>query len=179
MMRTPVRTVLFLILMIFAALLMTLGACIWLKGTSTMAQYEDRFLTIGTVRQIPDSFEQTLEWNAETRDYDVIKRAQYSSYYTPEDMLFPDAEYLAEPEQRAFYTSYVPEYLMYNNSINPDAIAWNLIAEFSPMEDCMPNESVQIKITKVIGGDERLEGVVDYFCDFDLYGLIGHTILHG
>ncbi len=130
-----------------------------------MAQYENRFVTIGTVRQIPDSFEQTLEWNAETKDYDVIKRAQYSSYYTPEDMLFPDAEYLAEPEQRAVYTSYVPEYLMYNNSVNPDAIAWGLIAEFSPMEDCMPDESVQIKITKVIGGDDRLEGVVDYFCD--------------
>ena len=67
MMRTPVRTVLFLGLMVFAALLMTLGVGIWLKGTQTMAQYEDRFMTIGTVRQIPDSFEQALIWNAETR----------------------------------------------------------------------------------------------------------------
>ena len=165
MMRTPVRTILFLILMIFAALLMTLGTCIWLKGNNTMAQYEDRFQTIGTVRQVPDSFEQNLLWNAETKDYDVRKKAQYSSYYTPEDMFFPDSEYLARPEQRALYVSYVPEYLMYNNSLNPNAIAWELIAEFSPMEDCMPDESVQIKITKVIGGDERLEGVVDYFCD--------------
>ncbi len=165
MMRTPVRTALFLILMIFAALLLALGTCIWLTGNRTMAQYENRFLTIGTVRQIPDSFEQSLLWNAETRDYDVRKNAQYSSYYTPEDMLFPDAEYLADPEQRAFYVSYVPEYLMYNNSLNPNAIAWELIAEFSPLEDCMPDESVQIKITKVIGGDERLEGAVDYFCD--------------
>ena len=165
MIRTPLQTVLFLVLMIFSALLMTLGTCIWLKGTSTMTQYEDRFLTIGTIRQIPDSFEQTLLWNAETKDYDVRKKAQYSSYYIPENMLFPDAEYMAGPEQRALYISYVPEYLMYNNSLNPNAIAWDLIAEFSPMEDCMPDESVQIKITKVIGGDDRLEGMVDYFCD--------------
>lgn len=74
MARTPVRTVLFLILMFFAALLLTLGTCIWLKGNRTMAQYEDRFMTIGTVRQIPDSFEQTLQWNAETKDYDVRKK---------------------------------------------------------------------------------------------------------
>lgn len=165
MMRTPVRTVLFLILMIFAALLMTLGICIRLKGTQTMAQYEDRFMTIGTVRQIPDSFEQTLEWDAEAKDYEVIKRAQYTSYYTTEELLFPDAEYLAGPEQRAFYVSYVPEYLMYTNSLNPNAIVGGLIAEFSPLEDCMPNESVKIEITKVIGGDERLEGTIDYFCD--------------
>lgn len=165
MLRTPVRTALFLILMVFATLLMTLGVCIRLKGTQAMAQYEDRFMTIGTVRQIPDSFEQTLEWNAETKGYDVMKRAQYTSYYTPEDLLFPNAEYLAEPEQRAFYVSYVPEYLMYSNSLNPNAIVGGLIAEFSPMEDCMPDESVQIKITKVIDGDEWLEGTVDYFCN--------------
>lgn len=166
MARTPVRTVLFLILMFFAALLLTLGTCIWLKGNSTMAQYEDRFMTIGTVRQIPDSFEQTLQWNAETKDYDVRKNAQYRSYYTPEDMLFPEAEYIAGPEQRAFYTSYGPEYLMYNASVNPSALSMgSLIAEFSPTEDCMPDETVKIKITKVIGGDQRMEGVVDNFCD--------------
>jgi hypothetical protein len=94
MMRTPVRTVFFLGLMVFAALLMTLGASIWMKGTHTMAQYEDRFMTIGTVRQIPDSFEQQLIWNAETKDYDVRKRGQYSDYYAPEDLLFPERNIL-------------------------------------------------------------------------------------
>lgn len=166
MMRTPLRTVLFFILMVFAALLMTLGVCIWSKSTKTMTQYENRFMTIGTVRQIPDSFEQELLWNAETKDYDVIKRAQYSSYYTPQDLLFPEAEYIADPEQRAFYISYVPEYRTRYQVQNPDAINMSsLIAEFSPIEDCVPDESVQIEITKVIGGDPRLEGVVDYFCD--------------
>ncbi|MDE7198357.1 MAG: hypothetical protein K2O15_05675 [Lachnospiraceae bacterium] len=166
MMRTPVRTILFLILMIFATLLMTLGVSVWSKGKQTMEQYEDRFTTIATVRQNPDSFEQTLLWNAETKDYDVIKNPQYQSYYTPEDLLFPGVEYMAGPEQRAFYISYQPDYLMQYESQNPDMISrGSLIAEFSPMEDCVPDESVQIKITKVIGGDPRLEGVVDYFCD--------------
>lgn len=166
MMRTPVRTIFFLILMIFASLLMTLGVCIRSKANQTMEQYEDRFMTIGTVRQIPDSFEQTLLWNAETKDYDVVKRAQYSSYRTPEDLLFPEAEYLTKPEQRAFYISYIPEYLTQYQVQNPNAIIMSsLIAEFSPIEDCVPDESVEIKITKVIGGDSRLEGVVDFFCD--------------
>lgn len=166
MMRTPVRTALFLVLMIVAALLLTLGICIWLKGNRTMAQYENRFMTIGTVRQVPDSFEQTLQWNAETKDYDVRKSAQYSSYFMPEDMLFPGVEYIAKPEQRAFYISYGPEYLMYSVSLNPSALSSSvLIAEFRPMEDCMPDESVKIQITKVVGGDQRMEGVVDNFCD--------------
>lgn len=166
MMRTPVRTGLFLILMMFAALLMTLGSCMWLKGNRILAEYEERFVTIGTVRQIPDSFEQTLRWNAETKDYDVVKKTQYSVYYTADDMLFPEAEYIAGPEQRAFYCSYVPEYLMCWRSLNPNAIAISsLIAEFSPKEDCMPDESVKIKITRVIGGDKRMEGTMEWFCD--------------
>ena len=166
MMRTPVRTILFLTLMVFEALLMTLGAGIWLKGNRTLEQYEDRFMTIGTVRQIPDSFEQELLWNAETRDYDVKKNAQYSSYFTPEDLLFPGAEYIAGPEQRSLFIAYQPEYTTLYKSMNTEPLSWSaLIAEFSPVEDCVPSESVQIRITKVIGGDPRLEGVVDYFCD--------------
>ena len=166
MMRTPVRTILFLTLMVFAAFLMTLGAGIWLKGNRKLEQYEDRFMTIGTVRQIPDSFEQELLWNAETRDYDVKKNAQYSSYFTPEDLLFPGAEYIAGPEQRSLFIAYQPEYTTLYKSMNTEPLSWSaLIAEFSPVEDCVPSESVQIRITKVIGGDPRLEGVVDYFCD--------------
>lgn len=166
MLRTPVRTILFLLLMVFAVFLMAVGACIWLKSSRTMAQYEERFITIGTVRQIPDSFEQTLRWNAETEEYDVIKKAQYSSYYTPEDLLFPGAEYIAKPEQRAFYASCTPEYLKLWRSLNGNAIAVaSLIVEFSPVEDCVPDETVQIQITKVIGGDERMEGVTEWFCD--------------
>lgn len=166
MMRTPVRTGLFLVLMIFAAFLLTLGLCIRLKTGKLMERYEERFVTIGTVRQMPDSFEQILRWNAETKDYDVIKSAQYSTYYSVEDLKFPGAEYIAEPEQRAFYCSYVPEYLMLWKSMNPSRIATgSLIAEFSPLEDCMPDESVQIQITKVIGGDIRMEGTVEWFCD--------------
>lgn len=94
MMRTPVRTVLFLGLMVFAALLMTLGASIWMKGTQTMAQYEDRFMTIGTVRQIPDSFEQQLIWNAETKDYDVRKRGQYAITIRRKICFFPERNIL-------------------------------------------------------------------------------------
>lgn len=166
MMRTPVKTGLFLLLMISAALLMTSGVCIWQKKSKTLEQYEDRFVTIGTVRQIPDSFEQTLQWNAETKDYDVVKKAQYSSYYTVADLNLPGLEYIVKPEQRAFYCSYTPEYLKLWRSLNPSRIATgSLIAEFSPLEDCIPSESIQIQITKVIGGDERMEGTVEWFCD--------------
>lgn len=166
MMRTPVRTMFFLILMAFSSFLMTLGLCVWLKSVRTMETYKDRFMTVGTVCQMPKSFEQTFRWNAETKDYDLIKKAQYSSYYSAENLKFPGAQYIAGPEQRAYYGSYTPEYLKLGKSLNPNAVQKSsLIVEFSPLEDCVPDESVQIEITRVIGGDERMEGSVVWFCD--------------
>ncbi len=68
-----------LILMASAALLMTLGSDIWIKGTKTMAKYEESFMTIGTVRQEPDSYEEIMEWDAEFKEYNVTKKEHYDS----------------------------------------------------------------------------------------------------
>lgn len=167
MMRTPVRTVLFVILMLFAALLMTLGSGIWIKGIRTMARYEDSFMTIGTVRQKPDSYEETMEWDAEFQEYNVSKKAHYDSYNTVDDLLFPGAEYIMEPEQRAFYTSYVPQYSMdWRKWTLPTAIDYgHYIMEFTPKEDCLPSESYLFQYTKIVGGDGRMVGAVEYVCD--------------
>lgn len=40
-----------------------------------------------------------------------------------------------------------------------------IVAEFSPLEDCVPDESVKIRITKILGDAKRLEGFVGWFCD--------------
>lgn len=166
MMRTPVKTALFLALTVLAALLITLGASVWMKSYTTMAVYEDRFITIGTVRQVPGAFEQTLQWDAEQQSYQLIKKEQFTSYRRAEELDFPGAVYLSGPEVRAYYGSYTPEYVKMWKSTNPDRVRSSfVIVEFSPLEDCVPGESVQIKITKVVGGDKRLADNVVWFCD--------------
>lgn len=166
MARTPIKTVLFFLLNLFAALLMTLGVCIWQKSSSMLDKYEDQFITIGTVSQRPESFEQIKIWDAEEKRYSIVKRAQYTSYDTVEDLDIPGATYLAGPEQRAYYASYTPQYTKLWRSLNPNATDTAvLIVEFTPVEDCIPEESVKIRITKVIGGDSKLEGTMLWLCD--------------
>lgn len=163
MFRTPVRTVLFIVLLTFAALLMTLGAGLYIKNEKDVAEYEQKFITIGTVSQKPESFQQVNEWDAEKKNYQIRRKAQYTSYYTTGDLLFPEAGYLAEPEQRAYYASWVPDYATTNQE--GSVYDSGLVAEFSPLEDCVPGEAVQIKITKVFGGDPKMEGAVVFLCD--------------
>ena len=168
MMRTPIKTTLFFLLNVFAALLMTLGVCIWQKSSSMIDKYEDQFVTIGTVHQRPESFEQIRTWDAEEKSYSMFKRAQYASYDTVEDLDIPGVTYLAGPEQRAHYGSYTPQYIKFWRNLYPNGLATEaLVAEFTPLEDCIPEESVKIRITKVLGGDSRLEGTTLWFCDHD------------
>ena len=102
------------------------------------------------MRQKADSFGQTLVWDAAQKDYSIIRTAQYDSYLTVEDLLIPGAEYAAGPEQRAYYGSWAQEYVTASQAEN--AFSNELVAEFSPLEDCMPDETVQIQITKVLSG---------------------------
>ncbi|MDO4305855.1 MAG: hypothetical protein Q4C77_03405 [Eubacteriales bacterium] len=165
MLRTPVRTILFFVLLTFAALLMTLGASLWIKNEKTAAEYEKQFITIGTVRQKPKSFEQNLVWDAGKKDYQILRRAQYDSYFTVDDLKIPGVEFLAGPEQRAYYGSWIPDYVSKFEAEN--ATGFSCVAEFSPLEDCRPDESVQVKITKVLGKDTTMENSVVFFCEHD------------
>ena len=87
MLRTPMRTALFFLLLTAASLLLTLGAALFIRNRQAAAQYEEQFITIGTVRQKADSFGQTLVWDAAQKDYSIIRTAQYDSYLTVEDLL--------------------------------------------------------------------------------------------
>lgn len=165
MLRTPVRTALFFILLTGASFLLTLGTVLFIRNRQTAASYEGQFITIGTVRQKADSFSQALEWDAAQKDYSIIRTAQYDSYLTVEDLMIPGVEYTAGPEQRAYYGSWVPEYVTAYQA--NQAVSNVITAEFSPLEDCLPRESVQIKITKVLNGDAGMENAVVFFCDHE------------
>lgn len=165
MLRTPVRTALFFLLLTFGTLLLTLGTVLFIRNQQTAASYDEQFITIGTVRQKADSFSQSLVWDAAGKDYSIRRTAQYDSYLTAEELMIPGAEYVAGPEQRAYYGSWVPEYV--TSSQAELSVSNGMAVEFSPLEDCLPDESVQIRITKVLGGSAGMENAVFFFCDHE------------
>lgn len=165
MVRTPARTALFFLLLTLGALLLTLGAVLWIRNERTASSYEEQFVTIGTVSQKANSFGQTLVWDAAKKDYTIIRSAQYDSYLGVEALDIPGVKYLAGPEQRAYYGSWAPEYV--TSSQADQAVSNSVIAEFTPLEDGVPGDSLQIKITRVLGGDGAMENSTAFFCDHE------------
>lgn len=165
MLRTPLQLLLIIVLIMIVTVMLVAGGNLWVASDRLSKAYEDDFITIGTVVQKPDTMQDSAEWDAEKGDYRIRKKSVYNRYVTEEDMAFPEVDYIVEPEKRVYWASYMPEYVqttdlqMYRNE---DFV---LVAEFSPLEDCIPKESVKIKITKILGDNKMMEGSVVWFCD--------------
>ena len=56
------RTFLFLLLLILASGLCSMGFGFFVINQWNMKKYEDSFMTIGTVEQVPKSFREVQEW---------------------------------------------------------------------------------------------------------------------
>lgn len=165
MCRTPLQLLLMIVLIMIVTVMLTVGGNLWVASDKLSKAYEDDFITVGTVTQKPDAVVEVEEWDAERKDFTFRKRSRYNRYATAEDLKFPEVSYLAGPEKRSYWGSYMPEYVHGDDLGEYPEDDFVIVAEFSPVEDCMPDETVKIKITKVLGDSKTLEGFVGWFCD--------------
>ena len=163
--RTPVQSVLIIVLVMIVTMMLVVGGNLWVTSDRLSEAYEDDFITIGTVAQKPDTVQERKVWDAEKGDYLIYKDSVYNRYATEEDLDFPEADYLTEPERRVYWGSYTPEYLHEDKMSAYRMDDDGFVAEFSPKEDCVPDESVKILITKVLGSNKTMEGNVLWLCD--------------
>ena len=163
MVRVPLVSLSFLLLIALSAFLLTMGVVLWVNNSSTIHNYEDNFITIGTVEQKAFSVSQKTEWDAELKDYRLFQKAEYSDFLPISKLSFKGANYINKPEKRSYYGSYAPEFILWN-ILYPYRFPI-IIAEISPIEDCVPDESVKVKVNRVLFGESSLEGTILWFCN--------------
>lgn len=165
-MRTWVRTGLFVLLLTLAVLLTALGGNLWLKSSVNMKKLQESFTTIGTVEQKKSSVEQLKDWDAERKEYQFFSRPQYGTPIPVSVLDFEGAEYMHEPEKRPFYEAHLPGYKIWSNTDSYASI-WvpPVIVEVTPLEDCIPDHPVELSIDKVVYSYTPLNGSSLMFCD--------------
>lgn len=155
------RVVLFLLLLILASGLCSIGRGFLIMNQAKMEAYEDSFMTIGTVEQKADKVKERMIWDAEDKNYHIFNTGVYDSYVPLSVLDFEGADYLSGPERRCFYGSYMPEYEMYDMGM-----CLSEIVEGSPVEDAVPDHPIAFQVSRVLGGQGGIrEGHVISFCD--------------
>lgn len=160
--RTPVKTVLFLLLMAAATALLVLGANLWADTQQKIDRVEESFTTIGTVEQKPSGTREVSYWDFMSKDTVSYTADVYDPALSVDILDFEGANYLAGPEKRPFYFGYNSA-LKLPDSINSLEI-YTFIIEFTPDEDCVPTEPVHVTAERVLYGN--LSGREDFwFCN--------------
>ena len=172
--RTPLRTGLFLVLISLSAALLTLGVALFRMSDMNMQRIEDVFVTMGLVSQNPVSYEPGSVWDAEMKESMEYSAPIYDKSVVPEDLLIDGVEYVIPPKHRPYYGAYDPSFT-YPANAYIQLIAQTRdrlpIVEVTPLEDCVPDNTVRLKLVRELYGRNGIEGreIGDWetvlFCD--------------
>lgn len=160
--RTPVKTALFFLLLSFTVALVCAGGSLWKLCGDNLRRFEEIFMTIGTVEQTPERTEQEAVWYADIEDYRYYNRAVYGETISPDVLDFEGAGYLSGPEQRAYYEALPQDYKFKDR----EGGLWQfMVVEASPMEDCVPAGPVKMELKNVLYSTYPPNVVYFYLCD--------------
>ena len=161
--RTPITAAVFLALLAITALLVSGGAAIWARYQAEIKAYEGVFVTVGTVRQLPTHIEVTETWDAFRGGYTRRNRESFSAAIPPSVLDFNSANYIHEPENRPYYGAWRPDLKLF---LSREESGWLYttygVVEVSPLEDCVPDSPVEVRIERILSTERVLSEVTMY-----------------
>ncbi|MDE7428530.1 MAG: hypothetical protein K2N00_04550, partial [Lachnospiraceae bacterium] len=161
--RTPVKTVLFFLLLGFTVALVCAGGNLWKLCGDNLERFETIFTTIGTVEQRPERVEEEAIWEADRGEYRYRNSRVYGETVSADVLDFEGAGYLSGPEQRAYYEALHQDYQLREDYEGGGGQA--MIIEASPLEDCVPAGPVKIEVKKVLYSNYPVNTSPIYLCD--------------
>lgn len=160
--RTPVRTILFFLLVGSTSALLSTGGGLWQMCQENMARFEGIFQTIATVEQKPKRYVRKEVWVADPGEYRVQTRPEYDGMVPLSALSFEGADYISGPERRGWYSAYLPEYKMSDEGVG---FTHNMIVEASPVEDAVPAGPIKMEIKNTLYSLYPYNAPTFYYCD--------------
>jgi len=168
MLRTPLKTTLFFLLIILSAALCVVGLNLWLNASSNLKKADEVFVTIGTVTQKENTMLTETTWDAGLKDYIYTNSPVYDSYIPITALQLDGVEYISGPEQRPFYGGYVSDFIVSEPVSEDETYSSSptiAVIEFVPVNNCIPSEPVEVEVVNVLYGDYDLQGRQIKLCD--------------
>ena len=154
LLRTPMKTCLFFLLMIAATALLVLGANLWAQTQAKIDAAEGLFVTLGTVEQLPD-----YEAPVKTKTLDSLwlgaeeTESVYGTVYDESVLDFPGAAYVHGPEKRTYYAALLPEeYTAPERQDTPPFNGSRCVIEFTPLESGRADRRQTVQVNRVLYG---------------------------
>lgn len=159
--RTPLKFCILLASMLISTIILNLGCSLLVTSTMQLDDLEQSYTTIATVQQKETSIENYAIWDAATNQYTNQSYHAYDQTLSIKMLENEQLTYLQKPFKRPYYGAYMPEYQTFLQEETPD---YEIIIEFQPVEDCIPDHPVLINVTHVWKGNVHVNDQL-WLCD--------------
>lgn len=146
LLRTPVKAVLFFLLMAAATALLVLGANLWAQTQAQIDAVEKQFTTLGTVEQKPNRTQMRTGWNAADGAYYSEAEPVYDSVISADVLDFDGANYLKAPEKRPYYLADLQGLAVRDGG----TALFYPVVEFTPAETAVPDHPIKVYVQRFL-----------------------------
>lgn len=156
--RSPVKSILFLLLMGLCACALALGASFWYMGNDELQGFDEAYITVGTVEQKYEGTKTNSVWDPESGTYQYYSSGYFGEWIRDEALDFEGADYIIKPRQRPYFGAYIEN--LYDGIGSPNMGT----VEATPVETGSLYPSLLMQVVRVIDGTME-EGERFYLCD--------------
>lgn len=146
LLRTPVKAVLFFLLMTAATALLVLGANLWAQTQAQIDAVEKQFTTLGTVEQKPNRTQMRTGWNAADGAYYSEAEPVYDSVISADVLDFDGANYLKAAEKRPYYLADLQGLAVRDGG----TALFYPVVEFTPAETAVPDHPIKVYVQRFL-----------------------------
>lgn len=146
LLRTPMKTCLFFLLMTAATALLVLGANLWAQTQAQMDAVEKQFTTLGMVEQKPNRTQMRTGWNAADGAYYSEAEPVYDSVISADVLDFDGANYLKAPEKRPYYLADLQGLAVRDGG----TALFYPVVEFTPAETAVPDHPIKVYVQRFL-----------------------------
>lgn len=146
LLRTPMKTCLFFLLMAAATVLLVLGANLWAQTQAQMDAVEKQFTTLGTVEQKPNRTQMRTGWDAADGAYYSEAEPVYDSVISADVLDFDGANYLKAPEKRPYYLADLQGLAVRDGG----TALFYPVVEFTPAETAVPDHPIKVYVQRFL-----------------------------
>lgn len=162
MLRSPLKTGVFFLLLVMTACLLFLGVNLWEMNQKAMKEFEDFFITIGTVQQKKSDSELKVVWDELTGKNIYYQKKKYDKWIQDDELVFDEAKYLAEPIQRPYFGAdmeHLSDFPSFDGNMEEDYFT----AEFILKENYDGSKPVKLKIVKSLADSFKEGDEISFF----------------
>ena len=146
LLRTPMKTCLFFLLMAAATALLVMGANMWAQTQAQMDAVEKQFTTLGTVEQKPNRTQMRTGWDAADGAYYSEAEPVYDSVISADVLDFDGANYLKAPEKRPYYLADLQGLAVRDGG----TALFYPVVEFTPAETAVPDHPIKVYVQRFL-----------------------------